>query len=98
MMMRLIDSRRVVVGVWLLFVMSSLSEAKKFPGVKDAPPPIQLEILLQAPSGSGIDWQALKGKVVVLEFWSTSCGPCVGAISHLNELVDTFQDRGVVFL
>jgi len=41
---------------------------------------------------------ALKGKVVVLNMWATWCGPCVGAIPHLNDLVDHFKDRPVQFL
>lgn len=37
------------------------------------------------------------GRVVVLEFWSTWCGPCIKAIPHLNALADEFTPRGVFF-
>lgn len=61
-------------------------------------PPLELEKLLQAPPGAAASWQALRGKVVVLEFWATWCAPCVKAFGHLNELVTKFRDRPVVFI
>lgn len=68
------------------------------PKVGDRPPAFGLEKLLQAPEGTKVTWDALKGKVVVLEFWATWCGPCVAAIPHLNELADRFKDKPVQFV
>ena len=68
------------------------------PKTGDKPPPLGLEDLLQAPAGANASWAALKGKVVVLEFWATWCGPCVAAVPHLNELADQFQDKPVLFI
>ncbi|NCD72435.1 TlpA family protein disulfide reductase [Mucilaginibacter agri] len=41
---------------------------------------------------------ALKGKVVVLNFWFTSCPPCLQEMPSLNDLVKRYKDNDVVFL
>src|ERR1043166_3171637 len=61
-------------------------------------PPLGLESVLQAPGVSQPSWTSLKGKVVVLEFWATWCGPCIAAIPHLNELADKFKDQPIQFI
>lgn len=61
-------------------------------------PPLALDGLLQAPDGTHVTWEALRGRAVVLEFWATWCGGCVENIPHLNELAGEFKDRPVVFI
>lgn len=40
----------------------------------------------------------LKGKIVVLDFWATWCGPCLAAVPHTNELQAKYADKGVVIV
>ncbi len=39
-----------------------------------------------------------EGKVYVLEFWATWCGPCVAAMPHLSELQKEYKDYDVTFI
>ena len=39
-----------------------------------------------------------KGKIVVLDFWATWCGPCKAEIPWLNELSRKYEAEGVVVL
>jgi len=71
---------------------------KDGPKIGDIPPPLTLTKTIQGLPAGEISWDKLKGKVVVLEFWATWCGPCVKAIPHLNELVEQFKDKPVVFI
>jgi len=49
--------------------------------------------------GNFYNLAALKGKVVVLNFWFISCKPCVLEIPELNEIVEHFKgQKEVVFL
>src|SRR5512143_3116329 len=40
----------------------------------------------------------MKGKVVVVDFYATWCGPCMAAIPHNNELLRRYKDKGLVIV
>lgn len=40
----------------------------------------------------------LHGKTVILNFWFTSCAPCIKEIPELNMLVQQYKNKDVVFL
>lgn len=53
---------------------------------------------LNTPDGKSPLGAATEGKVVMLEFWGTWCGPCVRAMPHVQDLHDRYGPRGLVVL
>jgi len=50
-------------------------------------------------AGNKVQLSTLKGKVAVLNFWGTGCGPCIAEMPQLNKLVEKFRTNDkVVFL
>jgi thiol-disulfide isomerase/thioredoxin len=40
----------------------------------------------------------MKGKVVLVDFYATWCGPCMAAIPHNNELLKKYKGKGLVIV
>ena len=49
-------------------------------------------------SGRHVSMKDLLGKVVVVEFGATRCGPCVREIPKMKRLQDRSHDQGAAFI
>lgn len=57
------------------------------------PPALQVTTWI---NGEAATLASLKGKIVVLDFWATWCGPCLASIPHTNELAEKYKDKVVI--
>ena len=52
----------------------------------------------EATKGTQISMATLKGKVVVIDFWATWCGPCIAEMPNMKKLYAEYKDKGVEFI
>jgi len=84
--------------VLALIVVFFLSAISVFAQSNKATKPLAETFSATALDGQTYDLAELRGKVVVVSFWSTRCAICHSEIPKLNQLVETYKNKDVVFL
>ena len=51
-----------------------------------------------AASGETVSSETLKGKIYVVDWWATWCGPCVAELPTMKKIYAEYHDKGVEFI
>jgi thiol-disulfide isomerase/thioredoxin len=71
-----------------LTVLGVIAKAQPKPG------DLAYEIALTTPKGDTVSLSSLQGKVVLIDFWASWCGPCRLSNRHLTKLYSKYKSKG----
>jgi len=92
-MRHLVDFAAVFVPCVLLLALSACYSGARPPRIGSVAPNFTVQ-----DSQNKVTLSQLRGQVVVLNFWATSCPPCVEEMPSLVEMQRRMKDRGVTVL
>jgi mono/diheme cytochrome c family protein/peroxiredoxin len=65
-------------------------------GLSPADPPAAAPALgLRDAAGKSLTLSDLRGRVVLVQFWETTCAPCLAKLAHLEAVAEEYRRRGL---
>lgn len=82
-----------IIAVLIAVAVLALASVPGAETIRSAP-----DFSLSALSGDVVSLSALRGSVVILDFWASWCKPCTRTLPSLHALAGRLADRGVILL
>jgi peroxiredoxin len=90
--------RLFTLTLFLLFLSPLLAQPAAWADDAQGSPKPAPEFSLSDINGKKVSLSDFKGKVILLNFWATWCGPCTGEMPSLNRLYASFKNDGFMVL
>jgi thiol-disulfide isomerase/thioredoxin len=88
------DIKKKAITVMVLLAVSAVSHADDGVRVGDTAPPLSVDEWVKGEPVTGF----APGRVYLVEFWGTWCGPCLKNIPHLSRLQKEYGTQGLVVI
>lgn len=86
---------RIVILNFAFLIVAFASKAQgPIPNITDH----RLDFTVAGLKGDSIKLSSLKGKILILDFWASWCGPCRYANKSLVKLYNKYKDKGLEIL
>lgn len=86
--------RIFILGFGLISSAFTLKAQGPIPNISDN----RLDFTVVGLKGDSITLSSLKGKVLILDFWASWCGPCRFSNKHLVKVYGKYKDKGLEIL
>ena len=82
--------RYLISGIFIFFVFCSFGQDEY---LKDKIGNTELQQIKNKVLVNNNLFEQTRGKITIIEFWETWCGPCIQAMQHLKKMRDKFSDE-----